>query len=91
MAVLSPYMPKWRSEAHFELKSDVWEMKRRDLAHTKPRTALLCMLLPRDNRRRKPASFKWRLGPPLVFLVLIPVLIKKLDVLHYIFSISEWI
>ena len=36
---MSPYRPKWRSEAHFELKSDVWEMKRRDLAHTKPRTA----------------------------------------------------
>ena len=41
MAVLSPYMPKWRPEAHFELKSDVWEMKRRDLAHTKPRTAVI--------------------------------------------------
>ena len=30
-------------------------------------------------------------GPPLVFLVLIPVLIKNLDVLRYILSPSEWI
>ena len=88
---MSPCMPKWRPEAHFELKSDVWEMKRRDLAIPSPELLLLCMLLPRDNRRTKPASFKWRLGPQLVFLVLIPVPIKKLDVLRYILSPSKWI
>ena len=56
-----------------------------------PKLLLLCMLLPKSNMRTERASFKCRLGPQLVFLVLIPVHIKKLDVLHYILSISKWI
>ena len=36
---MSPYRPKWGPEAHFELKSGDWEMKRRNLAPTKLKTA----------------------------------------------------
>ena len=53
MAVLSPYMPKWRSEAHFELKSDVWEMKRCDLARTKPRTAVIMHAVTQGQQEKK--------------------------------------
>ena len=38
---MSPYRPKWRSEAHFELKSDVLDTKRRNLDHTKPKTTVV--------------------------------------------------
>ena len=36
---MSPYRPKWRPEAHFELKSGVLDGKKCNLAHTKPKTA----------------------------------------------------
>ena len=95
MAVLSPYRPKWRSEAHFELKSDVLDTKSaRDAIWTtpSPKLLLLCMLLPKSNMRTERASFECRLGPQFIFLVLNPVHIKKLDVLHYsILTISKWI
>ena len=39
MAVLSPYRPKWRPEAHVELKSGVEDGKKCNLAHIKLKTA----------------------------------------------------
>ena len=83
---MSPYRPKWRPEAHFELKSGVLTGRSAIWPILSPKLLVTCIILPWGMRRTKPASFKCRLGPQLVFLVLIPVQIKKLDVLHHIFE-----
>ena len=50
---MSPYRPKWRSEAHFELKSDVLDTKRRNLDHTKPKTTVVMHAVTQGQQENK--------------------------------------
>ena len=47
---------KWRPEAHFELKSDVLEIKRRNLARTKPKTAVVMHAVSQGQQENKASA-----------------------------------